>query len=720
MYFPEQESIFEKLGEDIRKTVEVVAGRYIGQNPALPVTYRAFCNSGIRMTSDLRYNFQLDDVFPNAECEARVFAWSKYWGESDTVLNLSISGYGPVTIFLNGEAVFKTNVLHERSSDNRSDIQLRLRPGWNDLILRFIKTKAGFGGIVGSASVKRRPVYFLMPSLERDGQEGWLFTQPLQSDLTQFPAAGMSEDETCFTWYPQREWSPGENTSGRMERIFGLREKAYAIGWTKGYFSHPGLTEYKLEGSAKGSIAIYIDGKSVYESPSSTNFCLVIPVSYGKHDIVVKSGCLGPGWGYDLQLSCNGVIVSLSTPYNVKGAKDPWFYGGVFYYNNQIDPATLCRMDQLLPGADGETYWRLDMPDTWIRAYLETPLFGDWNYPLGVTLYGLVRAGKVFKWAQVLQYTKEHIEQATSLFRYALWDKQRFGAAHVHNMLMTLNSLDDCGSFGSTMLELAETEDVKDFRLIADFIENKQERLPDGAFCRIKTSMPYMSGTMWADDLYMSVPFLCRYYKLSGDERYINDAVQQLLLFPKYLYISERRIFSHVYDMNKQRSTGIPWGRGNGWVAFTFSELLSVLPEDHPDRPTLIAFFNTICRGYLELQDQDGMWHQVLTDADSYQESSCTAMFVYAFSRGIRYGWLEDPEIYISSVFKGWEGLIKTAIDARGNLYGVCSGSRFSFSADYYKNELLWNLNDTHGIGIVILAGLETWLLQNWLQTRRG
>jgi len=34
-------------------------------------------------------------------------------------------------------------------------------------------------------------------------------------------------------------------------------------------------------------------------------------------------------------------------------------------------------------------------------------------------------------------------------------------------------------------------------------------------------------------------------------------------------------------------------------------------------------------------------------------------------------------------------------------------GRNSRFTPEYYKQELLWNLNDTHGIGIVLLAGIE-------------
>jgi rhamnogalacturonyl hydrolase YesR len=101
------------------------------------------------------------------------------------------------------------------------------------------------------------------------------------------------------------------------------------------------------------------------------------------------------------------------------------------------------------------------------------------------------------------------------------------------------------------------------------------------------------------------------------------------------------------------------------------------------------------------------MWHQVLTDHESYPEASCKAMFACAFARGARHGWLPGPETYAGAAFKACEGLARTCVDAGGNIYGVCRGSEFSFPPDYYKNELSWNLNDTRGTGILLLAGVE-------------
>jgi rhamnogalacturonyl hydrolase YesR len=169
----------------------------------------------------------------------------------------------------------------------------------------------------------------------------------------------------------------------------------------------------------------------------------------------------------------------------------------------------------------------------------------------------------------------------------------------------------------------------------------------------------------------------------------------------------EQRIMSHVYDFKYGAPTRVPWGRGNGWVIFSLTELLEVLPKEHELYPELLAFFNELCEGYAALQEENGLWHQVLNDPESYLEASCTAMFAYAFARGVRFGWLDDAGKFAEAAFRAWEGLTRYALDRHGNVHGVCSGSRYSFSPDYYKFDLRTVTNDNHGIGIMMLAGAE-------------
>ena len=105
----------------------------------------------------------------------------------------------------------------------------------------------------------------------------------------------------------------------------------------------------------------------------------------------------------------------------------------------------------------------------------------------------------------------------------------------------------------------------------------------------------------------------------------------------------------------------------------------------------------------------------MLTDPLSYEEASCTAMFTYAFCKGIKNGWYGDEApLYRDAAEKGFRGLEKYCIDRNGSVHGVCKGSGFSFTEEYYRDNLFWVTNDNHGTGIVLLAGNELLSLKEW------
>lgn len=154
---------------------------------------------------------------------------------------------------------------------------------------------------------------------------------------------------------------------------------------------------------------------------------------------------------------------------------------------------------------------------------------------------------------------------------------------------------------------------------------------------------------------------------------------------------------SHVFDFKYGMPTNIPWGRGNGWTLFSLTEVLEALPANHALRAELVRFFNELCAGYAELQAESGLWHQVLNDPDAYQEASCTAMFAYSFARGVRFGWLTEPQRFIQAALKAWDGLTRYAIDAQGNVHGVCSGSRYALQRTITRRICLPLLTITTG-----------------------
>lgn len=368
-------------------------------------------------------------------------------------------------------------------------------------------------------------------------------------------------------------------------------------------------------------------------------------------------------------------------------------------------------------------YWKFKYKNVYLRPYNPKGNFGKWNYPLGLTLYGLLRYAEESASAHIKDYVLAHARRTLETLDYAFWDKEHNGgAATLHNLLCSIDSLDDCGAFGAFIQEAALKLGLENCRgvcdFIADYMQNRQDRLENGAFYRKNQLHSFHNETMWLDDLYMSVPFLCRRYIITGDESCLEDCVNQFLRYKELLYMEDEKLLSHVFDFRHGLRNNIPWGRGNGWTVFSLTELLRVLPENHPSRGSLEEFFKELCQGLKARQSADGRWHQVLNENDSYLETSCTAMFVCAFIRGV--GMKLLPDEYIACAKRGVESLCENCIDERGNLYGVCRGSEFAFSSDYYKNELKDVVNDNHGTGIVLLALCELMAHERATKTTNG
>ena len=711
-YFDDSQSINAYEGTDPQAIISSLAYRYMGQNLKHGLYYRAYTNNGIVRTTDYRYLVDFNKIFPDSKDKECVWAFTKFYSAGKSSFGWDINCFGPMVVYVNGEVAYKSDIFKERYSETSTRVFMDVEEGWNDIRIQFKKTKAGFGGQFGTW-IGKWDMYTLMPTKERDGQEGFVFTELVPDDYVPEFEIGMSEKNFDKKFYPVINWSDDEMKKGQLTRMFGTSNGQYAVGYTKVFADDINNTTHKFTLDTKGETVVYINKKEVFKTKGGKEtFDATLPL--GTYDVYVKCICNGSDWGYTLE--CD--TVEFESAARVKGTDDVWMYIGTFVNDFEFPFDTASDMLHIV--GEPATYWRLDAPDTFVRPYNENTLFGRWNYPLGVTMYGLLHTAIAIGSEDIKNYIKDHVQLCIDTLEYALWDKEQYGGAtSIHNLLTSIDSLDDCGSFASMMLEVNKYLGLRDVKKVADYvgdyIYNHQSRLEDGTFFRKEMMHHFHNMTMWADDLYMSVPFLVRYSQFTGDQKYLDDAANQFFGFKKRLFMPEEKIMSHVYDFKYDSKTNVPWGRGNGWVVFSMTELLEVLPEDHPKRNDLIEFLNTLCEGYLALQDDEGMWHQVLNDHESYPETSCTSMFIYAFSRGIRFGWLKNPEKYVKAIYKAWKGISKTSVDSNGNVYGVCRGSEFSFIADYYKYELGWNLNDTHGTGIVMLAGIEVIRLNKFL-----
>ena len=160
----------------------------------------------------------------------------------------------------------------------------------------------------------------------------------------------------------------------------------------------------------------------------------------------------------------------------------------------------------------------------------------------------------------------------------------------------------------------------------------------------------------------------------------------------------------HAWVQGMEHHPAFHWARANGWAIMAMAELLEVLPENHPQRARILALFRAHAAGLIANQGHAGLWHQLLDRRESYEETSASAMFVFAIARGINRGWL-DPPAFGPAVSLGWNA-VATKVNAKGQVEGTCVGTGVGWDPMFYMYRPV-HLLAAHGYGPVLLAGAE-------------
>jgi rhamnogalacturonyl hydrolase YesR len=331
---------------------------------------------------------------------------------------------------------------------------------------------------------------------------------------------------------------------------------------------------------------------------------------------------------------------------------------------------------------------------------------GIWTYEMGVTYAGMILYTQVTGDSGYLDYAEKTFKFLADHLDFIRASNEKFGyQGDRFARVIKPEHLDHCGSMGAALIKLNAIRPDARYRevidIIADWISNKQIRLKDGTLARPGDG-PW-EFTLWTDDLYMSVPFLAQMGKLTGDKKYFDDAVKQIVNFSKYLFHDQKWLFDHAWFSHAKYDPKFFWGRQNGWAIMAMAELLSVLPENHPGREQVLDIYRRNVCALTELQSGNGLWHQLLDRESSYLETSCTAMFAFAIARGVNRGWIET--IYAPVAQAAWRA-VEQRVTEDGQVAGVCRGTSVGYSMMYYANRPQL-LHAYHGYGPVLLAGAE-------------
>jgi unsaturated rhamnogalacturonyl hydrolase len=359
---------------------------------------------------------------------------------------------------------------------------------------------------------------------------------------------------------------------------------------------------------------------------------------------------------------------------------------------------------RVIDTATGQPVTNLTAPTRTTGIDLRPGEFNDWTYSIGVAMAGMLHVTDVTGDRAFEDYTYRNFKfifDNLELFRRQAkeFGPQQYG----YRRLLDMRELDDCGAIGAALIKTYKRQKDPRYRpvidLVADFISHKMTRAPDGTLARTR---PH-PVSVWSDDLYMSVPFLAQMGDLTGDSRYFDDAAKQVIQFSDRLMNPATGLVDHTWFAHEPADPHFYWGRGNGWVMMAMAELLSVMPEQHPQRAKVLELFRRGAQGAAAVQSGSGFWHQLLDKPDSYLESSATAMFTFAIARGVNRGWLQP--VYAPIAQTGWRA-IEQRVRPDGRIDGTCVSTTAAYDAVYYYNRPT-DPAAMQGFGAVLMAGAE-------------
>jgi unsaturated rhamnogalacturonyl hydrolase len=563
----------------------------------------------------------------------------------------------------------------------------------------------------------------------KPGQEEAL--SPLEKIL---PVAQRVMDETSFSFEPALQSETHRIHRIEPGRLYGKPSSGSACALS--FIHSPKDTSILFGISYSGACIIRINDEPVFEGKAKAGFTfgeytynrfhfdttLAFHLSEGYNKLLSRIDAGPTDWILflrpidDLGDEEHFVDFSLS-PFAPELEQEKWLVCGPFATpeNEGLLPPEM-RLEQVYTDGGSFLTWKV-LPRNMLRELSIDPdnaytreSYADWHYGIGAALMGFFRLTEVTRDERYVKFARQWCDFAVDNLDYFTFQHNGLHAIRgSYHRMIRKTMLDDCGSPALPLLELHLLDGNQKYlpviNTMAEYVRFGQSRLDDGTYCRPE---PVVSS-IWGDDLFMSGAFSLRMAKITDDPAWYDDVALQALQFKKYLLDEEAGLYKHGWFSPTNSQSEIFWCRANGWIIWATAEILAHLPADHPNYPAIQKQFNIHIENLVSLQDQGGLWHQVLDHPETYLETSGSAMYVLAIARGIREGWL--PGSYKENAERGWRG-ISSRISEDGIISGICRGTPIGHTVQFYEDRDTFD-NDPRGLGAVIQAGIEMELLMN-------
>lgn len=297
-------------------------------------------------------------------------------------------------------------------------------------------------------------------------------------------------------------------------------------------------------------------------------------------------------------------------------------------------------------------------------------------------------------------------------------------AGNIHTYELEAYDLDDVYPANGLLTLYEKTGEAKYLKAVQQIMIqfDEQPRTREGAFCHKKI----YNGQLWTNSAYMAGPFLTRYAQMFNEPLWFDTVCFLLINIYEHTLDPSDGLMVHAWDETRTQKwanseTGKSpnkWGRGMGWYLMGLVDVLENLPEDHPQRVRLVSMLEQLSEALLRVRDKEsGLWFQILDKGNepyNYIETSCSAMFVYAFAKASAMGVL--PQKYHEVAKEAFHTITKRFItkgpDQLPTLTNISGPAGLGIKAhrdgsfEYYINQKQID-NEPKGIAPLIMAAIE-------------
>ena len=214
---------------------------------------------------------------------------------------------------------------------------------------------------------------------------------------------------------------------------------------------------------------------------------------------------------------------------------------------------------------------------------------------------------------------------------------------------------------------------------------------------------------IWGDDAFMGLTLISRLAAAGlGNDWQMAEwrafVFEQHRLITGHLVDGDEGLYYHGFNAWDKRFSCCKWGRANGWTMMAHVEVLRGLEAGSEQFSAVLSTLAAHAAAVRKRQDPtDGRWHQLLNDTSTYLETSCTAMFTFAWATSVQNGWLPKAE-YDGPIRSAWEGLASAVDMEDGTVAGICNGFGIHADAATYAKCSTSYLGSAPGLGSVLRA----------------